>query len=66
MLDKNYIILLWNRTGYLLVDQCEGSVCNILWDKSVRKRSWQWCTGRGEGGRQIIFCLDNSGGGGGT
>jgi hypothetical protein len=41
------------------MDECEGSLYNILRDERVRQRSQQGGVGRGEGGRQIIFCLDN-------
>jgi len=56
LLDKNYIVLyyitlLWNRTGYLLVNESEGSPYNILTEKRVTQRSWQWGAEEKVGGR---------------
>jgi len=49
LLDKNYIIWLWNTTGHLLVIQ---SVVRVM------QRSWQGSAGRGKVGSGVL-CLDN-------
>jgi hypothetical protein len=53
------LLLLWNKRRYLLVNESEGSLYNIIREKRLTQSEQHRGSGWGEGGKQTIFCLDN-------